>query len=112
MDHPALFAVCAFLTLMVALSFIGYRIFYKPGKFLKQLGRPVITNERPVVTMETVEPETKPIVSFLQNLGAKIPTSSADAAALKTNLIQAGFRSESAVAVFYGIRLTATLVMV
>ena len=53
MDHPALFAICAFLTLMVALSFIGYRLFYKPGKFLKQLGKPVITNERRVIMAES-----------------------------------------------------------
>jgi tight adherence protein C len=113
MDHPALFAICAFLTLMVALSFIGYRVFYKPGKFLKQLGRPVITNERRVVLAETSsEPETRPIVSFLQTLGAKMPTSGADAANLKTALSQAGYRSENAVAVFYGIRILATLVMV
>ena len=112
MDHPALFAICAFLTLMVALSFIGYRVFYKPGKFLKQLGRPVITDERRVIMAESsVEPDARPIVTFLQKLGTKIPTSGADAANLKTALNQAGYRSENAVAVFYGIRILATLVM-
>lgn len=112
MDHPALFATCAFLTLMVALTFIGYRVFYKPGKFLKQLGRPVITDQRQVIMTGSAEPEVRPIVTFLQNLGAKMPTSGADAATLKSDLTQAGFRSENAVAVFYGIRILATLVLV
>ena len=36
MEHPLLMAVCAFLMLMVVVSGLGYRTFYKPGKFLKQ----------------------------------------------------------------------------
>jgi tight adherence protein C len=112
MDNPILFAVCAFLTLMVALTFIGYRIFYKPGKFLKQLGRPVITNEHRLMTEESAEPNSKPFVTLLQSLGAKMPTSSAEAATLKTSLTQGGFRSENAVAVFYGIRFIGVIVMV
>ena len=43
MEHPAIFAVVAFLMLMVILSWVGYRLIYKPGKFMRQLGRPVIT---------------------------------------------------------------------
>ena len=45
MAHPALFASCAFLMLMLILSWVGYRLVYKPGKFLRQLGSPVITND-------------------------------------------------------------------
>ena len=45
MAHPALFASCAFLMLMLILSWVGYRLVYKPGRFLRQLGRPVITND-------------------------------------------------------------------
>ena len=44
MEHPVLFAVCAFLMLMVILSWVGYRLIYKPGKFMRQLGSPVITD--------------------------------------------------------------------
>jgi hypothetical protein len=44
MDNPFLFAIVAFLGLMAALTGAGYRVFYKPGKFLKQLGQPVITS--------------------------------------------------------------------
>ena len=43
MEHPAIFALFAFLMLMVILSWVGYRLIYKPGRFMRQLGRPVIT---------------------------------------------------------------------
>ena len=46
MASPILFSICAFLMLMVAFTGIGYRVFYKPGKFLKQLGNPVITDQK------------------------------------------------------------------
>jgi len=46
MEHPFILCTCAFLMLMVLLTWVGYRIFYKPGKFLKQLGNPVITTDR------------------------------------------------------------------
>ena len=46
MEHPIILCICAFLMLMVLLTWVGYRIFYKPGKFLKQLGTPVITVEK------------------------------------------------------------------
>jgi hypothetical protein len=44
MDSPLLFAVFAFLTLMVAMTGVAYRIYYKPGRMLRQLGNPVITS--------------------------------------------------------------------
>ena len=44
MGQPLLLAVIAFLMLMVGLTWLGYRVFYRPGRFLKQLGNPVITD--------------------------------------------------------------------
>ena len=32
MDHPILFSMCAFLMLSVILSWVGYRLVYKPGQ--------------------------------------------------------------------------------
>ena len=43
MDSPLFFCICAFLMLMVV-SWAGYRFLYKPGRFLKQLGTPVIAD--------------------------------------------------------------------
>jgi tight adherence protein C len=111
MDHPLLFALCAFLTLMVGLTFLGYRVFYKPGKFLRQLGTPVIGAEGSQVIVDVGEPEGSTIVTFLQQLGSRMPASEAETANLKMDLIRAGFRSEKAAPVFYGIRILSTLLM-
>ena len=43
---PLVFAIFAFLTLMVAMTGVGYRLYYKPGRMLRQLGTPVITERR------------------------------------------------------------------
>jgi tight adherence protein C len=105
MEHPLILTFCAFLMMLIGLTWCGYRLYYRPGRFLKQLGTPVITDERARFGMADA-PEAPPntLVTFLQNLGARVPTSEVDTATLKTFLIQAGFRSEHSVSVFYGIR--------
>jgi tight adherence protein C len=109
MENPIIFSVCAFLMLMLLISWVGYRIFYKPGRMLKQLGRPVITSNR--ITDDTGEPEASTLVTVLQQIGSRMPSSEAESATLRNNLIRAGFRSETAAPVFYGLRIVCTLAM-
>jgi tight adherence protein C len=98
--------------MMIGLSWCGYRLYYRPGRFMRQLGNPVITDERGRFgDAGQSEPESNGLVTFLQNLGAKVPTSEVDTATLKTLLIQAGFRSEHSVSVFYGVRFIGVAVM-
>jgi tight adherence protein C len=111
MENPILFSLCAFLMLMVILSWVGYRLVYKPGRFLRQLGNPVITADPGRMVADGGEPEASTVVSLLQQLGSRVPSSDAEVATLKLDLIRAGFRSENATAVFYGIRIVATLMM-
>jgi tight adherence protein C len=110
MANPALFSICAFLMLMVVLSAVAYRMLYKPGKFLKQLGNPVIGEKRTVLD-DNAEPQDSTIVSILHQIGSKVPSSDKDIATLRTDLIRGGFRSENAVAVFFGLRIVGTLAM-
>ena len=113
MEHPLFVAVCAFLMMMVGLTWVGYRIFYKPGKFLKQLGTPVIGGgvASDGVIEDGGEPEASTIVSVLHQIGSRVPSSEADITTLRGNLIRAGFRSENAVAVFFGCRIFTTFLM-
>jgi tight adherence protein C len=112
MDHPIFLAICAFLMMMVGLTWVGYRVFYKPGKFLKQLGTPVIGGVGTIGVMEDAgEPEASTIVSVLHQIGSRVPSSEADITTLRGNLVRAGFRSENAVAVFFGLRIFATFLM-
>jgi tight adherence protein C len=111
MEHPAVFAICAFLMLMVILSWVGYRLIYKPGKFMRQLGRPVITNAAQRAIDDGAEAEPSAVVTFLHGLGSRVPSSEEEVATLKADLIRAGFRSENALPVFYGLRIMVTLLM-
>lgn len=109
MDSPILFATCAFLMLMLLCTWVGYRLFYKPGRMLKQLGRPVITSQR--VIEDADEPGASTLVTVLHQIGSRLPSSEAESANLRGDLIRAGFRSENAAPVFYGLRIVTTLVM-
>jgi tight adherence protein C len=112
MEYPLLFTFCCFLMLMVALSWVGYRLVYKPGRMLKQLGSPVIAGTvAGTVSAESGEPEGSSVVSLLQQIGSRMPSSEAEVANLKVDLIRAGFRSDNALPVFYGLRIVSTLVL-
>jgi tight adherence protein C len=112
MANPILFSICAFLMLMLLLSWVGYRLIYKPGKFLRQLGRPVIgADAKQQIIDAGGEPEVNPIVTILHQIGSRVPSSAAEVADLKVDLIRAGFRSENALAIFYGVRICITLLM-
>ena len=111
MEHPILLSICAFAMMMVGLSWVGYRVFYKPGRFLKQLGTPVISSSAQTIVEETAEPQASTIVSVLHQIGSRVPSSEGDITNLRAQLVRAGFRSENAVAVFFGLRIFATFLM-
>jgi tight adherence protein C len=111
MDHPILFSLCAFLMLMVLLSWVGYRLIYKPGKMLRQLGNPVISEANRNIIDDGGESEASTLVTVLRQIGSRVPSSDTEVAGLKMDLMRAGFRGENAVPVFYGLRIVATLVM-
>src|SRR3954452_1116116 len=108
MDSPLLFAIFAFLTLMVAMTALGYRLYYKPGRMLRQLGSPVISSPKGLLQDEPQESQGSVVVTLLTSIGSKIPSSDAEVANLKTDLIRAGFRSDKAVPVFYAARIFST----
>jgi tight adherence protein C len=111
MTQPFLFAFCAFLMLMVLLSWVGYRLIYKPGRFLRQLGQPVIPLDARRIVDDGGEPQASTLVTVLNKIGSRVPSSEAEVANLKADLIRAGFRSESALPVFYGVRIVILLIM-
>jgi tight adherence protein C len=97
--------------LMILLSWVGYRLIYKPGRFLRQLGQPVIALDARRTLDGGSETETSTIVTVLHKIGSKVPSSDAEVATLKADLVRAGYRTENALPVFYGIRIVVTLVM-
>ena len=112
MDHPILLSAFTFLALMVLMTWVGYRLFYKQGRYLKQqLGSPVITGQFGTMMGADGESESSTLITFLHQLGSRVPSSEAEVAQLRALLIRAGFRSDHAMPVFYGIRIISTLLM-
>jgi tight adherence protein C len=92
-----------FLALMIAISLFGYRRYLRPARVYERMGRPV-TAPSAVVNI-TDEPEQTLTVKLIEQLGNLIPVSPQDAAGTKGRLSMAGYRKDSAVAVFLGVRI-------
>ncbi len=102
-----LVCISLFLALMIVITLYGYRRYLRPARVYERLGRPV-TAPSAVVNV-TDEPEQKITVKLIENLGNLMPVSQQDAAGTKDRLTMGGFRTESAVAVFFGIRILACI---
>ena len=111
MGHPLAFAALTFLALMMLMTWAGYRVIYKPGRFLKQLGNPVIGDDMHRGIAIDAEPQASTLVTVLHQIGSHVPSSEVEAADLRTQLIRAGYRSESAPTVLYGLKIVAILAM-
>ena len=73
MSHPLIFSICAFLMVMLLCGWVGYRLIYKPGKFLKQLGRPAATSAARSIVDGNSEPEPSSFVTILKEIGRACP---------------------------------------
>jgi tight adherence protein C len=113
MDQAAAFSVILFLTVMLGGGFLAYRRYYKAGRMVKHtLGAPVITDsQRSVIISEEEDKESGSVVTILQHIGEKVPISPMDAGDMRRLLILAGYRSESAVTVFFGSRVVCAVLM-
>ena len=90
MEHPLGFAFLIFLALMIVMTWAAYRLFYKPGRFLKQLGNPVIGNDVLHAIAIDAEPQASTLVTLLHQIGAHVPSSEVETADLRTQLIRGG----------------------
>ena len=73
MEHPLAFAALTFLALMMVMTWAGYRVFYKPGRFLKQLGNPVIGGDAHAHCAIDAEPQASTLVTVLHQIGSHVP---------------------------------------
>ena len=111
MNHPLTLATLIFLALMMVMTWAGYRVFFKPGRFLKQLGNPVIGDDLHHAIAIDAEAQPGTLVTLLRQIGSHVPSSQGETADLRTQLIRAGYRSESAPTVLYGLKIVAILAL-
>jgi len=101
--------ISLFMALMIAISFYGYRKYTRPASIYERLGRPVVTTTSSAIVNLDEEPEPKLTVKVIESIGNLVPVSPQDAAGTKERLVMAGYRSESAMAVFMGLRIVVCI---
>jgi tight adherence protein C len=99
----AFISFALFAILMGAISIYGYRRYAKPGRVYEQLGGPAAISN-PVLD-KISEDEPGLTVTVIEEIGKNVPISPEDAALSRRELIAAGYRNDSALPIFYGLKI-------
>jgi tight adherence protein C len=94
--------------LFVLISMFGYRLYAKPARFQERLGN-AVGLEQPVA--QPMQPQQSWVVRAAQVIGEKVPLSPQDATLARRYLIAAGYRSDTAVRVYYGIKIAGCVAL-
>ncbi|MGC9970548.1 MAG: type II secretion system F family protein [Bryobacteraceae bacterium] len=97
-------SICFFVLVAVSIMLFGYRLYARPAQIHERLGAAVV--ELPLLG-QTSRTETRWLVRVIQQIGEKVPISPQDATVTRRFLIAAGFRTDMALKMFYGIKLVA-----
>ncbi len=104
---PITLIVVFFLLVMGAIAAFGYQRYARPGQVYERLGEPVIEN--PTAGMPQ-DGEIRRVREYklIQKVGELMPVSADEGSVTKQLLTHAGYRSDNAVKIYYGIRLLST----
>src|SRR5579863_9243535 len=105
-------SVVLFSLLMAAISVYGYRSYARPGRFLDRLGGPVLDSDAGLGVAASRAPEVGWVVRVIQQVGEKVPINPDDAGATHRDLIMAGYRSDYALKVFNGVKVSLAVLFV
>jgi tight adherence protein C len=89
-----------FAVLMTAISYVGYRYWARPARYYDQLGTATAR-----ATPEYMPEVEGSLVRVIRQIGQKVPISPADATMTRRYLIAAGLRSDSALQLYYGLKV-------
>mgnify|MGYP000876582052 CR=1 FL=1 len=88
-----------FLVLLLTITWVGYHYYARPAQFIEQVG---VAQE---IYVEHQGASQGVAVRILRKLGENVPISPEDASITRRMLIAAGFRDETAVTLYYGMRI-------
>jgi tight adherence protein C len=105
---PILIATFLFLLLMAVISVYGYRAYVRPSRIYDRVGGMAES----AVELETVSVKPRDVVvRVFEQIGEQIPLAPASQTVTKRDLAMAGFRSDGAIKIFFGIKVTFCVVM-
>jgi tight adherence protein C len=102
---PTILAAFLFVLLVAIITVYGYRAYVRPSRIYDQVGG---TTE--LVQTESANPREL-AARFVQQIGNNIPLSAGDQTVIRRDLTMAGFRADSATAIFYGLKVIGAVVM-
>lgn len=105
---PLALAGFLFLLLMMVISVYGYRAYVRPSRIYDRVGGVA----EPAAADETVSVKPRDVVvRVFEQIGEQIPLSGADQNVTKRELVMAGYRTDGAVRIFFGIKVMFCIVM-
>ena len=105
----ALISVILFAFLMGVITVFGYRRYARPGRLYDQLGATAAAGGELIGVPGA--PERSAFVKLTQQIGEQVPLSPQTVSATNRYLVAAGYRSETAVKVFYGLKVILCLIL-
>jgi tight adherence protein C len=101
---PLLVAAGLFVTLITVITAFGYHTYARPARMYQHIGRRTAP-----AAADLLMPEKKrgpsPMLGWVHQLGSLLPVAPGEAAPTRKDLDAAGYRSESALQVYYGLRI-------
>ena len=104
-----LVASALFVALLGAISIYGYRTYARPRMY-EHVGSRAAAAPSPLFMPEKKRGPS-PLLQWMRRLGSMLPVSPGDAAFTRRELVAAGYRSENALQVYYGLRLILCAVL-
>src|SRR5690242_3047699 len=107
----AFIALGFFIALTGAITLYGYHRYVRPVRYFARLGgaAPIAL---PAIDRVTPEEEPGLLVRIIEEVGTQLPISPADAAAVRLDLIAAGYRSNRSVTILFGSKIVVCAAMI
>ena len=106
-----LLPILLFVLILGVVGYFGYSYYVRPARMLDQLATTTSQNIPPPIPERKHKREFS-VARLLEPIGNLIPVSPQDASVTKQELYAAGFRTNSAVAVYYGSKIVLAAVLV
>ena len=102
---PTLIAGFLFTLLCAVITGYGYRAYVRPSRIYDRVGGDADATTEPSVSAGTR------VAQLVESIGQHIPMNPAEQGVARRDLTMAGFRSDNAVAIFYGTKVIGCVVM-
>jgi tight adherence protein C len=103
-----LISLAIFAGLMAFIVYLGYRLYARPGRVYEQLGG---SSAMTLPSMDRRDGELSVVVSMIEQLGHVMPLDDEDVSVVRADLIAAGHRSQSAVYIYFGLRILSVVTL-